>query len=286
MRYSHLRAFHHVALHNGFTRAAEVMGQSQPVLSDQVRRLEQTHDVLLFHRDRRQIRLTETGEALFRLTSRFFEIEDQIGTYLSESRAVPKARLRIAADSVHHVSDALARFRHDQPGAFVSVAIANSTDILARLRNYEAEIGVVGEIADAPDLVRHDLEGSEVIAIAAHGVVDGEPRAMTLARAAAHPLVLRETGSRTRTLVEQAARRAGVTLKPAIVVEGRDAMREIVATGAGIGFVSASEIGEDPRLARLPLADPGLRMVENLVILKARSDVPVIRAFLRSAGFA
>ncbi len=65
MRHSQLRAFHAVALHGGFSRAAEVVNQSQPALSDQVKRLEQDHDVLLFRREGRRVRLTESGEELF-----------------------------------------------------------------------------------------------------------------------------------------------------------------------------------------------------------------------------
>ena len=39
MRYSQLRAFHHVALHGGFSRAARALNISQPSVSDQVRQL-------------------------------------------------------------------------------------------------------------------------------------------------------------------------------------------------------------------------------------------------------
>ena len=73
MRYSQLRAFHHVARCGGFSAAADALNQTQPSLSDQVRKLETAHDVLLFHRDGRRIRLTEAGEGLFRLTRQFFD---------------------------------------------------------------------------------------------------------------------------------------------------------------------------------------------------------------------
>jgi LysR family transcriptional regulator, low CO2-responsive transcriptional regulator len=41
-------------------------------------------------------------------------------------------------------------------------------------------------------------------------------------------------------------RRSGVVLPPSIEAEGREAVREIVASGAGIGFVSRAEFGDDP----------------------------------------
>ena len=94
MRYSQIRAFHQVALHGGFSRAAEMLNQTQPALSDQVRRLEEEHDVLLFHREGRRIRLTVAGEALLILTRRFFEAEDAIAQHLEHSRSALAARNR------------------------------------------------------------------------------------------------------------------------------------------------------------------------------------------------
>ncbi|MGY9012793.1 MAG: LysR family transcriptional regulator, partial [Rhodobacterales bacterium] len=54
MSYSQLRAFHFVALKGGFSRAAEAMHITQPAVSEQVRKLEQDYDVLLFNRERKQ----------------------------------------------------------------------------------------------------------------------------------------------------------------------------------------------------------------------------------------
>jgi DNA-binding transcriptional LysR family regulator len=41
MRYVQLRAFHHVALSGGFSKAAHALHLTQPAISDQVRRLEE-----------------------------------------------------------------------------------------------------------------------------------------------------------------------------------------------------------------------------------------------------
>ncbi|MDE3027454.1 MAG: LysR family transcriptional regulator [Paracoccaceae bacterium] len=52
-----IRVFHLVAVCGGFSSAALQTGQCQPALSDQVRRLEQVYDVLLFRCDGRRVRL-------------------------------------------------------------------------------------------------------------------------------------------------------------------------------------------------------------------------------------
>ncbi len=280
MRYSQIRAFHQVALHGGFSRAAEMLNQTQPALSDQVRRLEEEHDVLLFHREGRRIRLTEAGEALLILTRRFFEAEDAIAEHLQHSRAALAGRLRIMADSALHITGALGRFRARHPEVFVEITTGNSEQVLAALRAYEVEIGIVGSVDPAPDLEMFDLGETPIVAIAARGLLPAGTVSLSLNDLRRHPLVFREKGSRTRQGLEQEARRQGVRLTPAIEVEGREAMREVVASGAGIGFVSEAEQGYDPRIERVLLSGVGLSMTETVVHLSMRRELPVIRAFM------
>ena len=280
MRYSQIRAFHQVALHGGFSRAAEMLNQTQPALSDQVRRLEEEHDVLLFHREGRRIRLTEAGEALLILTRRFFEAEDAIAQHLEHSRSALAGRLRIMADSALHITGSLGRFRARHPEVFVEITTGNSEQVLAALRAYEVEIGIVGSVDPAPDLAMFDLGETPIVAIAARGLLPAGTVSLSLADLRRHPLVFREKGSRTRQGLEQEARGQGIRLTPAIEVEGREAMREVVASGAGIGFVSEAEQGYDPRIERVLLSGVGLSMRETVVHLSMRRELPVIRAFM------
>ena len=282
MRHSQLRAFHNVALHGGFSRAAKALNMTQPSVSDQVKRLEQGYDVLLFYREARQVRLTPAGEKLFRLTREMFEVEERIGALLDQSRAAVCGTLRILADSALHITGAVGRFRKAHPKVFVSIHTGNTEEVLRRLRNYEAEVGVVGNMVPAPDLDLIDLGRTPILAIAKKGYLPKKTKDMPFSALCDHPLIFRETGSRTRANLEDAAARLGVDLSPAIEVEGREAMREVVASGAGIGFISEAEFGHDSRLTQIQIRGVGLGMSEALVTLTARRDVPVIRAFLRS----
>ena len=238
----------------------------------------------LFNRVGRQISLTEAGEGLLRLTRQFFEQEAQIGEYLDQSRAEVAGTLRIVADSARHITSAVGRFRVAYPKVFVPIRTGNTEEVLRQLRNYEAEIGVVGNLAHAADLDTFDLGQTPIIAIAARGLLPHGTVTVDLADLPRWPLIFREEGSRTRANLLEAAARHGVTLSPVIEVEGREAMREMVASGAGLGFVSDAEFGHDSRLVRVPIRDVGLGMTETLVTLAARRDVAVLRAFHRVLG--
>lgn len=284
MRYTQLKAFHDVALYGGFSRAAEAVRQAQPALSEHVRRLEQTYDVLLFHRDRKQVRLTTTGEDLFVLTRRLFEIEDQIGDLLSESRSVLAGTLRIIVDSAHHITDTLRRFQVHHPRVFVSMRTGNTEDVLTALRTYDAEIGIIGSTGPGRVFDVLNFGTTPIIAIAALGYVPADTGPLTLDQLAKYPLVFREQGSKTRQKLEEEAARQKVSLTPAIEVEGREAMREVVASGIGIGFLSEAEFGSDARLVKVPLRDVDMTMSETMVYLAQRRDLRLIRAFMELAN--
>ena len=143
MRYAQIRAFHHVALCGGFSRAAALLGLSQPALSEQVRLLETSYDLLLFRRQNRRTELTERGQELFRLTSGFFEGEAAIATFLEGAGASVRGSLRIIVDSTAHATGPLRRFRARHQHVRLDISHGNSREVLAALRAYEVELSLI-----------------------------------------------------------------------------------------------------------------------------------------------
>ncbi len=285
MRYVQLRAFHYVAIEGGFSRAAEALRLTQPAISDQVRRLELEYDVLLFHRHKRRVDLTEDGRRLLEITNRLFEVEAQAHDFLSESRALRAGRLRIIADSAIHLTEILTAFRARYPNVQISLRSGNSEEVIRALYDYSAELGVLGNIPEARDLTVIGFGATPIVAFAGLTTPWADLAAFDLAAANDFPLVLREPGSKTRQKVEEAAAAGlGVTLTPAIEAEGREAVREIVAAGGGIGFVSQAEFRPDPRIRSFPIAGPPIQMDEALVYLTERGEGRLIKAFASLAS--
>lgn len=72
-----VRVFEAAARHGNFTRAAEELGMTQAAVSYQVKLLEERLGVALFHRARRQVRLTEAGRRIAPLVSGAFDTLDK-----------------------------------------------------------------------------------------------------------------------------------------------------------------------------------------------------------------
>lgn len=280
MRYVQLRAFHHVAICGGFSRAAGVLHLTQPAISDQVRKLEEEYDVLLFNRKKKQITLTPAGERLLDITRRLFENEQQALEFLSESRAQGSGALRIVADSAHHLLHILVHFRAKYPGVRITVQSGNTESVIKSLHSYDADVGVLAGVPEGRAFQSLVLNSSPIVAFVAKTHPLAAKPLLSFKDLAHAPLVMREVGSKTRIKLEEAARAAGIALAPAIEAEGREAVREIVASGAGIGFVSAAEFGSDPRVIAIPLqAAANLTMDEALICLTHRSGVKLVAAF-------
>ncbi|WP_435231867.1 LysR substrate-binding domain-containing protein [Pseudopelagicola sp. nBUS_20] len=283
MRHSQLRAFHYVAHLGGFSRAAEFLLLSQPAISEQVGKLEQEHDVLLFRRERKRVLLTPEGEQLFQFTKQYFELEQQMDEYLSSKSAVVDGELRIIADSAHHITFVLGKFRKKYPNVSVMLRTGNTEEILGDLRAYNAEIGVVGSLTPGSDMATLNLGSTKITAFAARDTKLASKRKLTFQELSRYPLVFRESGSKTRQKLEDEAKKHGVILKPAIIAEGREAVREVVASGAGIGFVSLAEYVRDDRFITIELLDADIQMSETMVHLTQRRDVRAICAFMAVA---
>ena len=280
MRHSQLRAFHYVAHLGGFSRAAEFLLLTQPAISEQVRKLERDHDILLFHRERKRVRLTSEGEQLFQFTKQYFELEQQMDEYLSSKSSVVDGELRIIADSAHHITFVLGKFRQRYPNISVVLRTGNTEEILGDLRAYNAEIGIVGSLSPGKDMEALNLGSTAITAFASRDVLLASKKSLTIEELSNYPLVFRESGSKTRQKLEDEAKKQGITLMPAIIAEGREAVREVVASGAGIGFVSLAEFVRDDRFTPIKLQDANIQMSETMVHLTQRRDVRVIRAFM------
>ena len=283
MRYVQLRAFHQVAISGGFSRAAEALFLTQPAISDQVRKLEEEYDVLLFNRNKKQVTLTHSGQKLLEITHRMFDTEQQALELLTESRALRSGTLRIVADAAHHLLHILGSFRARYPGVQVSVRAGNTETVISSLYSYDADIGVLGEIPTGRDFEVLKLNSTPIIAFTSIDHPLAGKKSLTLKQLAQESLVMRERGSKTRQKLEDLAGASKIELKAAIEAEGREAVREIVASGAGIGFVSAAEFGQDSRLVPITIDAPETLMDEALICLRERSGGKLVRAFLDMA---
>ncbi|QEX21618.1 transcriptional regulator [Hypericibacter adhaerens] len=280
MNHAQLRAFHAVASEGSFTRAAEALHVTQPTLSGQVKALEERYGVKLFDRRGRRVHPTELGRSLLDLTRRLFSLEAEAEQILGAAKGLKRGHLRLAADAPFHVIGALSAFAKRYPGIRLSLTIGNSEEILEALVEHRADVAVLANIPENPRVHAVPFRRDRLIAFVEQNHPWAGRESLTLKELAGRRLVLREIGSTTRRLFETAMAARGLTLGEVLEVNSREAVRETVAAGLGIGVVSESEFGSDRRLVPLPIEAEELAMTEYVACLSERRDLSLVRAFL------
>jgi aminoethylphosphonate catabolism LysR family transcriptional regulator len=280
MNYAHLRAFHAVATEGGFTRAAVSLGVTQPTLSAQVKALEDSYGVALFDRRGRGIVATTLARQLLEITRRLFLLEEEAQELLARARDLTTGHLRVSADGPYHVVPFLATFAQRYPAVHISLAIGNSQEVLDALLHYQADVAVVADLEPDARLETILCAENRLVVFVPRQHPWARRRAIRLADLEGQPMVLRELGSMTRRLFERATTKAKVNPRVVMEIESREAVREAVAAGLGIGVVSEPEFGNDERLVSVPVADGHLVLREYVVCLRERRNLRVVAAFL------
>ena len=157
MDWDKVRVFHAVAEAGSFTHAGEALNLSQSSVSRQVGALEKSLNAPLFHRHARGLKLTESGETLYKSAKEVFAKLAMAEAVVSESRDRPKGPLRIATTVAFGsiwLTDRLKEFIESFPE--ISVTLVVSEDELD-LGMGEADVAIRMHPAKQADLVQRRL---------------------------------------------------------------------------------------------------------------------------------
>jgi aminoethylphosphonate catabolism LysR family transcriptional regulator len=278
-----LRAFHLVADAGSFSLAARTAGLSQPTLSAQVRALEADYAVDLFDRRGRGVRMTPTGQSLFTLTTRLVAAEEEARALLTGGRALTRGHLRVSADSAYHVMPILAELKRLHAGLTFTLKIDNSAAVLEHLTEHGADVAVMAKMTSDPSIYSMKLREDRLIVFVPQGHAWARRRRIRISELADRDIVVRERGSITREVFEARLAQAAVVSGSLIEVQTREAVREAVAAGFGVGVVFDSEFGTDARFHAIEVSDSDLTVGEYVACLQERRRLAVVRAFLNVA---
>ncbi len=155
----------------------------------------------------------------------------------------------------------------------------NSAQLLKRLADFSIDIAVTAERPSDPALASRKLRSDPLVAVVQRSSKLAKLKSIGFEQLLKLPLILREEGSMTRTLLLDEAQRRGLPLSSAIEIESREAAREAAAQGLGLAIMSEGELAPDGRLAVLAIPDWTVPMEEWMICLKSRSGLHVIRSF-------
>lgn len=234
----HLQAFVTVVKEKSFSRAAEVLYQTQPALSKQVKALENYLGAVLLDRNEKEVTLTDAGALFYPEAQRILDTLTQAQESLAELQGLKRGKLSLGASTLpgEYLLPALVgKFREMHPGIDVEIKVADTREIINALKSGEVQIGFLGAPPVESIFETYPFSEDRLILIAPPHYPDKVEELPW-----AH-LILREKGSGTRQVVEEFFKQQGRSVgKTAgnMEIGSTRAIINAVAAGWGFSFVS------------------------------------------------
>lgn len=241
-----LETFTAVARFGSFTKASEALHLTQSAVSIQIRHLAETIGLPLFDQSGRKVVLTAAGEELLATGRRLDDVWNRFESAINALKGMRRGKLRIGLEmtSKYFLPRMLGDFCKRYPGIEIELEIANRGRIVDRLRGNEDDLYVMSYPPDGMDIVMLPILDNEyvVIAPAGHWAV-GKTR-IALRDLAGEHFLLREVGSGSRHAIDQHAEELGARIDVRLSLASNEAIRELVASGMGIGVLSRHALGD------------------------------------------
>lgn len=213
MTLDQLKIFIAVAEREHLTRAATALNLTPSAVSAAVQTLEQRYDVRLFHRVGRRIELSTEGRAFLDQARSVVAGAKAAEQALVEFSGVSRGTLTLAASQTlasYWLPPILMRFAKAYPAIRLRVEEGNTSMVAQAVLDGRCELGFIEGEIDEPALATTSVADDRLVVVAAPGHPLLAARKVDVARLAGARYAMREVGSGTRSVFEQAMRDAGL----------------------------------------------------------------------------
>ena len=283
-----LQSFLQVAQARSFSKAAALLGVTQPALSRQMQRLEEEVGQSLLHRDGRGIALTEAGR-IFLVRARAIVDEMQgARSELANLRGEPRGTVTIGLPPT--MSQALLpgivrRVRSAYPRIHLRVMQALSGELNEWLRDGRIDAALMAQTA------ARQSKYSEVLAVEDQYLIcagsEETHRDIPLAELAKVDLVLPSSGHGLRTVVEEAARAEGVELNVVLEIDSLPALVQMAEEGIACTVLPRYVVSAQLRAGKVcvrRIVDPPIRRTVVLATGNPKLLGPAAQAVVKVMG--
>jgi DNA-binding transcriptional LysR family regulator len=249
-----LKTYVRVVETQNLSRTADEFGLSQPAITKQIQALEDRYGVLLLERSGRRLKTTEAGEILYNFAREIIKSVDKAEKAMEEVSESRKGSLSIGASTIpgqYIIPPALKKFKDKFPNVSISLDIADTERIFAKISERELDVGVVGGWISNRKVEGFKWLDDELVVVV--------PETHKLARAQkvkindliSEKWIFREKGSGTQRAVEELLAAHAIKkddMNIYIEAGSTEAVLAAVESGMGISILSHWAVAKiDPR---------------------------------------
>lgn len=282
MDFKQLKAFATLAEFGSFSRAAAVLSVAQPVLSRQIKALEQELGIELFYRNGRGIVLTEAGKLLHGYSAGVLDTVTRATDEVMALRSSPRGTIAIGMPpSVGSVLTVplVQTFRADFPLIAMRVVEGFSGHLLEWLATGKIDVAVLYNAPRTSNLRAEPLLREEINLLGAiddpNHLADG---AVPASRLTELPMIIPSRPHGLRLVVDSLLSEATIDMNVILEVDAMPSTLSLVEKGMGYTLLSygpARHLVEAGRMKSWSIVDP---VLTRQLILATSSQRPTTAA--------
>lgn len=281
-----LRFFYEAARTQNFSEAAKKLFVSQPAVTAQIKQFEDQTNLKLFKKRGRRIFLTDEGKTLFDYVKAIFDYELQVEHVIEDMKELKRGILRIGTTKTYaryFMPLILSNFCEQYPQVKIFLGEGSSLDIMQSLLNFQNEIALIANVDNNPRIHFTPFSQEELVLILAANHPLGGKQPVKIEDLAKEPLIMKETGSATRKIVNDLF--AGKGLSPNILMEtgNTEFIKQVVQRGEGVSFLVRSAVMtelNEKKLIDRPIRGEKLCLTVNIAHIKGQELSRAAQAFL------
>jgi LysR family nitrogen assimilation transcriptional regulator len=266
MELKQLGFFLGVAESGSFSKTAVRLSVAQPILSRQIKLLEEELGVELLYRNGRGVVLSEAGKMLETYAHNIVNLVEQAQSEIGTLRSMPQGRVAIAMPpSIGWMltGPLVLRCREAFPNIILHLVEGFSGHVAEWLSTGQIDIGIVYQAPRRPTLATEPLFSDDLILlgpVSDPAGLGGE--AIDTARLADVPMILPARPHGLRVLIDNEMEKLGLALRVEFEVDAMPSTLSLVERGVGYTVLSEGAVKHllaAGRIRRWALTNPSLR---------------------------
>ncbi|MDX1732963.1 MAG: LysR family transcriptional regulator [Halioglobus sp.] len=234
-----LQIFLAVARHQNISRAAQSLHMSQSAASEALLNLEHSYDVTLFERSRNRLTLSAIGHTLRKEAESLLAHCENFEQNLRDHTDVGHIKVGASFTIGNHLATRyLAGYLARYPGADVQLDIANTPDVVARVLNYEVDIGMIEGEVQHRELELIPWREDELVVFCAADHPLARKVSLSTRDIKEAQWILREPDSGARQTFERALSGLLPDINVYLELKHNEAIKNAVESGLGVGCLS------------------------------------------------
>ena len=281
-----LEVFMCVVKTRSISETARQLYLTQPTVSQQIKRLQETVNEPLIVVNQQRIHVTEAGFALFQTCQQVFGHFDDYRDYLVELRGGERGQCKIAIVNTaqYILPKLLGPYSNLHPHVELPLEIGNRAEVLARFERGEDDIYVFSHPPSLEHAKAARFLQNPLVFIAPKNHHLALQKNVNLKALVTERFLLREPGSATRMLFESELQSRGFVLSNTVQMASNEAIRVSVGSGMGLGVVSRHVLpAHDTSFCILNVADVQIASHWYFVVRTDRHLSHAARSFLKFA---